>query len=123
DLASRELLRTYHERRWRAGFPVDFAHPAPDLSRSSLVVAPASYLLTTTAADNLTAFVRAGGTLLVSCFAAAVDEHDAVHEGGFGAPLAEALGVTVEEYLPLRAGRSEERRVGREGMEGVWGGR
>lgn len=104
DLAFRERMRTYYERLWRDGVPVDFAHPGADLSGYKLVVAPASYLLSAADAANLTDYVRSGGTLLVSCFAAAVDEHDAVHEGGFGAPLADALGVTVEEYLPLRAG-------------------
>ena len=59
-----------------------------------------------------------GGTLLVSFFAGIVDEHDAVHPGGFGAPLRDALGVSVEELLPLRAG--EQVRVAPEtGPEAV----
>ena len=49
-------------------------------------------------------YVADGGTLLVSFFSAIVDENDAVHEGGYGAPLREALGLTVEEFLPLREG-------------------
>ena len=103
-LSFRERMRTYYERLWRDGVPVDFAHPDDDLSGYRLVVAPASYLLTQRSADNLTAFVAGGGTLLVSAFAAAVDEHDTVHAGGFGAPLREALGLVVEEYRPLREG-------------------
>ncbi|WP_235866299.1 beta-galactosidase [Serinibacter arcticus] len=103
-LTFRERMRTYYERLWRDGVPVDFAHPADDLSGYKLVVAPASYLLTEEAGANLTAFVAGGGTLLVSCFAAAVDEHDTVHAGGFGAPLKDGLGLTVEEYRPLREG-------------------
>ncbi|ROR73000.1 beta-galactosidase [Bogoriella caseilytica] len=104
ELQFRERMRTYYERLWRDGVPVDFAHPGDDLSGYRLVVAPASYLLTQAHAENLTHYVSCGGTLLVSCFAAAVDEHDAVHPGGFGAPLQDALGVTVEEYLPIRTG-------------------
>src|SRR5699024_740921 len=103
DLAFRERMRAYYERLWRDGVPVDFAHPGDDLSGYRLVVAPSSYLLTADDAANLTSYVAAGGTLLVSCFAAAVDEHDAVHPGGYGAPLEQVLGVGVEEYLPLRA--------------------
>ena len=38
----------------------------------------------------------------MSFFSAIVDEFDTVHEGGYGAPLRDALGVTVEEFLPLR---------------------
>jgi len=60
--------------------------------------------LTSADAANLTSFVEQGGTLLVSCFSAIVDENDAVHEGGFVAPLRSALGLTVEEFLPLREG-------------------
>ena len=102
DLDPRERIRAYYERLWRDGVTVDLAHPSADLSGYKLVVAPASYLLSTADAANLTAFVEQGGTLLVSCFSAIVDEHDSVHEGGFVAPLRSALGLTVEEFLPLR---------------------
>jgi beta-galactosidase len=104
DLDPRERIRAYYERLWRDGVTVDLAPPSADLSAYKLVVAPASYLLSTADAANLTSYVENGGTLLVSCFSAIVDEHDAVHEGGFVAPLREALGLTVEEFLPLREG-------------------
>lgn len=104
DLDAHERIRTYYERLWRDGLTVDFAHPSADLSSYRLVLAPASYLLTLADAANLTRYVHDGGTLLVGCFSAAVDEHDAVHEGGFLDPLAEVLGARVEEYLPLRVG-------------------
>ncbi|WP_159619721.1 beta-galactosidase [Ruania rhizosphaerae] len=121
DLQFRERMRTFYERLWRDGVPVDFAHPGDDLSGYRLVVAPASYLLTTADAANLTSYVRTGGTLLVSCFAAAVDSHDAVHAGGFGAPLADALGVRVEEYRPLRAGSTCTVAFGEHTLEAdVW---
>ena len=106
DLGFRERMRCYYERLWRDGVPVDFAHPGDDLSGYRLVLAPSSYLLTAADAENLTAYVAAGGTLLVSCFAAAVDEYDAVHPGGYGAPLEQVLGIGVEEYLPLRVEES-----------------
>jgi beta-galactosidase len=102
-LGFRERMRTYYERLWRDGVTVDFAHPEDDLSGYRLVVAPASYLVTAAAGKNLTDYVAQGGTLLVSCFAGVVDEHDAVHAGGFGAPLRDVLGTAVEEFLPVRA--------------------
>jgi beta-galactosidase len=102
DLDPRERIRAYYERLWRDGITVDLAHPSADLSSYKLVVAPASYLLSRADADNLNRYVEQGGTLVVSCFSAIVDEHDAVHEGGFVAPLRESLGLTVEEFLPLR---------------------
>lgn len=106
DLDPRERIRAYYERLWRDGVTVDLAHPSADLSAYKLVVAPASYLLSRDDADNLNRYVEQGGTLLVSCFSAIVDEHDAVHEGGFVAPLRASLGLTVEEFLPLREGVS-----------------
>ncbi len=104
DVRHKERVRAYYERLWRDGVTVDMAHPSQDLSRYRAVVAPASYLLTQASADNLRRYVEGGGTLLVSFFSAVVDEHDAVHAGGFGAPLRDVLGLTVEEFLPLRAG-------------------
>ncbi len=111
DLSPRERIRAFYERLWRDGVTVDFAHPSADLSGYKLVVAPASYLLSKADAANLTHFVEQGGTLLVSCFSAIVDENDAVHEGGYGAPLRDALGVTVDEYLAAPRGRHRERQT------------
>jgi len=104
DLDHRERVAAFHERMWRDGLTVDMAHPEDDLSRYPLVVAPASYLLTAAGAENLTRYVAGGGTLVVSYFSAVVDETDSVHVGGYGAPLRDALGMSVEEFLPLRAG-------------------
>ncbi|MFE5339902.1 beta-galactosidase [Isoptericola sp. NPDC056578] len=106
DASHRERTEAFYDRLWRDGLTVDMAHPEQDLSGYRLVVAPASYLLTAAAADNLARYVEGGGTLLVSYFSAVVDEHDRVHEGGYGAPLRRALGLTVEEFLPLREGET-----------------
>ncbi len=106
DLDHRQQLRAYYERLWRDNVTVDFALPSHDLSRYRLVVVPSQYLLRADDAANLSRYVEAGGTLLVSYFSAVVDEYDAVHRGGFLAPLEPALGVWVEEFLPLREGDS-----------------
>ena len=102
DVSHAERIRAFYERLWRDGITVDFALPGHDLSRYKLVVAPAQYLLGADDAANLTRYVEAGGTLVVSFFSAIVDENDAVHPGGFAAPLRDALGLVVEEFLPLR---------------------
>lgn len=104
DVQHAERIRAFYEQCWRDGITVDFALPGHDLSAYSLVIAPAQYLLTVADGENLTAYVAGGGTLLVSFFSGVVDENDRVHEGGYGAPLRDALGVTVEEWLPLREG-------------------
>ena len=102
DSQHRERVDTFYDRLWRDGITVDFAHPGQDLSGYKLVLAPSLYLLTASDAANLTRYVEGGGTLLVGFFSGIVDEHDAIHPGGFMTPLREALGVWVEEFLPLR---------------------
>jgi len=104
DVSAVRQIRAFYEQLWRDNITVDFALPGDDLSGYRLVVAPAQYLLTSADADNLNRYVEDGGTLVVSFFSAVVDENDAVHPGGFGMPLEPALGVRVEEHLPLREG-------------------
>jgi beta-galactosidase len=106
DLDHRERVRASYEALWRDGITVDFALPGQDLSGYRLVVAPAQYLLRAADAENLTAYVAAGGTLVVSFFSAIVDENDAVHAGGFAAPLRDVLGLRIEEFLPAREGET-----------------
>ncbi len=106
DADHRARIDTFYDRLWRDGITTDFAHPGQDLSCYRLVIAPASYLLTEADADNLTRYVERGGTLLVSFFSGIVDEHDTIHPGGFMTPLRRALGVWIEEFLPLRRGET-----------------
>jgi beta-galactosidase len=42
----------------------------------------------------------------VSYFSGIVDEHDVVYPGGYPGALRELLGLTVEEFRPLRAGET-----------------
>jgi len=104
DADHRERIDAFYDRLWKDGVTIDFAHPTADLSGYRMVVAPASYLLTEAAGANLAAYVEGGGTLVASYFSGIVDEFDAVHPGGYAAPLRTALGLSVEEFLPLRAG-------------------
>lgn len=121
DLTAEHQMHAYYRRLWRDGVTVDFAHPGADLSGYRLVIAPASYLLSTDSAANLKEYVAQGGHLVVGCFSAVVDEFDAVHTGGFLAPLADVLGVRVDEHLPMPAGASAELDLlGRRVSAAVW---
>ncbi len=104
DLDARERAEAWYTAGWDAHLTVDFAHPEAELSRYPLVVAPALYLTTEAAGRNLRQYVENGGTLVVSCFSGIVDEHDTVHPGPHPGALREVLGLTVEEFAPLRAG-------------------
>jgi beta-galactosidase len=114
DLGYLERIRAWYEASWRAGLTADFAHPEADLGRYRLVVVPSLYLTTPEAAANLRRYVAGGGTLLVSCFSGIVDSWDRVYPGSYPGALRDVLGVTVEEWLPLRAGE----RVGLAWEEG-----
>ncbi|GLH95446.1 beta-galactosidase [Phytohabitans aurantiacus] len=98
-----ERLSAYYERAWRAHRTVDFVHPDSDLSGYPMVLVPSLYLMTSRAAANLAGFVRDGGTAVVSYFSGIVDENETVHPGGHPGALREVLGLSVEEFLPLRA--------------------
>ncbi|WP_405145947.1 beta-galactosidase [Sphaerisporangium sp. NBC_01403] len=102
DLRFRERMEAFYEALWREHVTVDFVHPSADLSPYKLVLLPSSYLLGEASAKSLRCYVEAGGHLLVSYFSGIVDENDTVHAGPYPGALREVLGVSVEEFHPLR---------------------
>lgn len=102
DLVFRERMDAFYEALWREHVTVDFVHPTADISGYRLVVAPMLYLLTEAGAKNLHRYVESGGHLFVSYFSGIVDQNDAVHAGPYPGALREVLGLTIEEFHPLR---------------------
>lgn len=100
----REQMRRAYEWLWDRGTTVDFVHPEADLSRYDVVLAPASYLVSQSAAANIAAFVQQGGRFAALPFFAVVDDEECVHEGGAPGPLHEVLGLRVEEMRPVPEG-------------------
>jgi len=107
-LRQSEASRTHYAPLWRAGVTCDVVRPSADLSGYRLVVVPNLYLLDAAAAANLAGFVRDGGHLVVSFFSGVADEHDRIHPGGAPGPLADVLGLRVEEFWPLAKGERVE---------------
>jgi beta-galactosidase len=106
DLSFRERMDAYYEALWREHVTVDFVHPSADLSGYRLVVAPSLYLLSELSAKNLRSYVESGGHLLMSFFSGIADEHDTVHGGAYPGALRDVLGLSIEEFHPLRAGET-----------------
>ena len=119
DHRAEERADAWYEAMYDRHLTVDFAHPEAELDGYPLVVVPALYLTTEAGAANLRRYVEQGGILVVSYFSGIVDEHDTVHPGAHPGALREVLGLTVEEFLPLRSGQ----QVGLGGDAGVTGGR
>ncbi|MFI1677479.1 beta-galactosidase [Streptomyces sp. NPDC020607] len=111
-----KLLRAWHRALWEANLPADFAHPAHDLSAYRMVVVPHLYALTDTAIENLTACVRAGGTVVCGFFTGVADGDDRVRPGGIDARLRALFGIrTLHEWWPLDA----DERVDCDGFTGT----
>jgi beta-galactosidase len=106
DLAFMERMNAFYGALWRVHRTVDFVHPEADISSYPLVVMPSSYVLSAASAANLRRYVEGGGTLVVSFFSGIVDGNDAIHLGGHPGALRGILGLTIEEFLPLRVGES-----------------
>ncbi|MDY7528820.1 beta-galactosidase [Cryobacterium sp. 10S3] len=115
ELDHRERIEAFYSALWNQGVTVDFAHPAADLRGYDVVLAPSLYLLGRAAADNLTEYVRGGGTLVVSYFSGIVDEQDAVYPGAAPGALRDVLGLAIHEFRPLHENESVGLSNGRSG--------
>lgn len=103
---TQEVLRLYRPF-FDANIPVDFVNTASDLSQYSLVVLPASYLLSDDAAQRFEDYVAGGGRLVASYLSGIVDPDNTIRLGGYPGALRNVLGAWSEEMHPL-AGEGEE---------------
>ncbi|GAA4249192.1 beta-galactosidase [Dactylosporangium darangshiense] len=99
-----DRLTDYYAPLWRANVTCDFARAAGPLQRYRLVLAPNLYQVTPEAAASLTAYVEAGGTLVMGPFSGVADPDERIFTGGWPGPLRELFGVRVEEHWPLPGG-------------------
>ncbi|MGK5499712.1 beta-galactosidase [Streptomyces sp. URMC 125] len=109
DLDARERAEAWYAALFDRHLTADFLPPGADPARLAsypLVVVPALYLAARETGERLRSYVEGGGTLVVSCFSGIVDEHDAVHPGPHPGALRDVLGLTVEEFQPLRGGQT-----------------
>jgi beta-galactosidase len=103
---TQEVLRFYRPL-FEANITVDFVNADSDLSAYSLVIMPASYLLTDAAAQRFENYVSDGGRLMVSYLSGIVDQNNTIRLGGYPGALRNVLGAWSEEMHPL-AGVGEQ---------------
>jgi beta-galactosidase len=94
------LLSYYTPLHAMAG-AVDIVSDTAPLGRYKLVVAPALNLLSPEAVKNLTAYVRAGGHLVLGQRSALKDEDNGLFPERQPGPLAALLGARVEQFYAL----------------------
>ncbi|HEX2996722.1 MAG TPA: beta-galactosidase, partial [Anaerolineales bacterium] len=102
DLKLYPQIYSYYKPLFDRNITVDFAHPASDLSRYKLVLAPNLYLVDDQAAANINRYVENGGSLVMSFFSGIVDENEHIRLGGYPAPFRKMLGLVVEEFAPYQ---------------------
>ena len=92
-----------HRALWRRGVPVDVRRPDADLSDAAVVLVPSLYLVDDTAVARISGAAEAGAHVVVTYFSGIVDENDHIRLGGYPGAFAELLGISTEEFFPLRA--------------------
>ena len=97
------MHRAFH----RANVALDVIGPDAALEGYRLVVAPLLMVVGTADVARLDAFVRGGGTLLLTFRAGSRDEYDAIVDARLPGLLRDLCGIEVDEYdsLPPRATR------------------
>jgi len=117
-----DQLESYYRHLFEANLTADFARSSDDLSSYRLVLAPSVYLISDEAAANLTAFVEAGGTLVMSFFSGIVDQFEHIRLGGYPEPFSQLLGIEVVDWLPLSDGEEVRLRFadGTQGRGDIW---
>ena len=104
DLTYLDMMQALYRALWDAGVTVDFVHPDGDLSAYRLVVVPTLYVTTDHSAANVQSYVERGGQALITYWSGVVDEFDHVRLGGYPGAFRDLLGVSTEEFYPLREG-------------------
>lgn len=118
DVTFLEAALAHHKPLYDASVACDVVPVDGDVTEYRLLVIPNLYSVTKETAERIRAYVRGGGTLVMSYFSGIVDEHDRVHLGGYPAPFRELLGLRVEEFDPRPDGGWAE-EIHLEGAEAV----
>ena len=97
----KEMTYLYQALR-ELNISVDFVHPDEDLSNYQLVIAQTLYSANEAFGEKIKHYVANGGKLLTNYFSGIVDENDQVYLGGYPGLFKDVLGLTVDEFYPLK---------------------
>lgn len=102
DVTYLDQPHAFHRALTDLGVGVDVIHPDQDFSNYRLIIAPTLYTLTDETASRLQAAACGGATVVATYFSAITDKSEHVRPGGYGAALKALVGLSVEEWYPLR---------------------
>jgi len=100
DFQYERLMHDYYDAFRRLGVSVDVAFPPSDLSAYRIIVAPALCVTDQNLVNKLTAYVKNGGTLILTFRSGVKDEDNVVTESTLPGPFAEIAGVAIHEFDP-----------------------
>lgn len=95
-------LKAYHYALFEENITTDVIPFDRDLGCYKVVIAPLLYMIKPGFRESVESFVAAGGTFITTFFSGVVNEFDEVFRGGYPGPLAELLGLKVEEFEAMK---------------------
>jgi len=100
DFNYNRQLGLYYAGFRRAGINVDVVFPQNDFSSYKILVAPSLFVVDQPLTEKLTAFVKNGGTLILSYRSGVKDENNVVTDQTLPGPLAELAGIEIHDFDP-----------------------
>ncbi len=96
-----DQVRRWYRMLWARSIPVDVVRHGADLTGYDLVLAPHSYVLDQSGADQLAAAVARGAQVVIGPFSAVADSRGHVRTGRSPVLLRELVGASGEEWSAL----------------------
>ncbi len=93
-------MTLYYGAFRKAGINVDAVFPQNDFSSYKVLVAPSLFVVDPALTEKLTAFVKNGGTLILSYRSGVKNENNVVTSQTLPGPLAQLAGVAIHEFDP-----------------------
>ena len=104
DVRYRDQVLSLYRALWASGVTVDLIPPQADLSGYRLVVMPSLYIASDSLGSRVEDYVRSGGSVIATFMSGIVDERLHVHPGAYPGVLRNTLGLSIEEFYPLKKG-------------------
>ncbi|MBO1752632.1 beta-galactosidase [Actinotalea sp. BY-33] len=96
-LSYQQTMIDHHRSLWEAGAQVDVVPVTADLTGYDVVVAPLLHMVTGDLAERLADVAERGGTVVTGVLSGRVDEDDNAFLTDVPGPLADLLGIRVDE--------------------------